>query len=276
MVPLLLQHGHHVTIAVRDIRRGQHLAQQWQQQTSGTVHVEHLDLADLRSVTRLIEALLGRNVSVLINNAGLSSRAAAPTAQGYEAHWGVMHLGHAALTLGLLDDLARVQGRVLTIAAYGHRYARLDVATTTGDKPINPYAAYVQAKLAQVTFIRHLADHSPAATRASGVTALAAHPGMVATALAPDLPRAVRAAAMRLAVTAQRSAQAMVELAVAHPGAPSGSYFSYHTFTRRMPTHPAKLSPRVQRLEHSQRVWRLTLEQLAKAGHPAKWYSHEG
>ena len=85
-----------------------------------------------------------------------------------------------------------------------------------------------------------------------------------------------RAAAMRLAVTPERCAQAMVELAVARPGAPSGSYLSYHTFTRRMPVRPATLSPRVRRLEHSQRVWRLTLEQLAKAGHPAKWYSHEG
>lgn len=265
LAPLLLARGHALTLAVRDTAAGHALADDLRTRyRTAEVQVAHLDLADLSSVVRLVEHVRVQRLDLLINNAGLSSRTAPRTAQGFEAHWGIMYLGHAALTLGLLDNLHTHEGRVLAVAAYGHRFAHLDPATTTGDRPINAYAAYVQAKLAQVVLTRHLGH--PTVNATPPVTAFAAHPGMVDTSIGTDLPPVIRRAAMALAVSPQTSAAAMAQVAVDQPAADTGRYFGYHTFTRRMPTTAARPSRRVERLYAAGSVWDLTIQQLTHAG----------
>ena len=80
-----------------------------------------LDLASLASVRDCAAVLLGRDepLHVLVNNAGVGGQRG-KTADGFELHFGVNHLGHFALTMLLLYRLkasgSGTQGaRVVTV-----------------------------------------------------------------------------------------------------------------------------------------------------------------
>jgi NAD(P)-dependent dehydrogenase (short-subunit alcohol dehydrogenase family) len=261
LVPLLAARGYAVVLPCRRPAAGDEVREEVRARVPGAeVEVVPLDLADLDAVRAVAASLASRPLDLLVTNAGLSTGSTARTAQGFEVHWGVMHLAHAALALGVLDALRARRGRLLTVAAYGYRYARLDPATTTGERPIGRYAAYVQAKLAQVVLTRDLA------LRHDGeLTAYSVHPGMVATAIGSDLPPLARRAAVGLAVPPERSAAALARLALDPVDAPNGSYFSYRTPLRHLPRRPAPLTARARDTATTALVRRLTEQQLAGA-----------
>lgn len=262
LVPLLAARGYAITLPCRRPAAGSAVREEVRARVPGAVvDVVPLDLADLDAVAAFAASLARGPLDLLVNNAGLSTRSTARTAQGFEVHWGVMHLAHAALALGALDALRARRGRLLTVAAHGYRYARLDPATTTGERPVGRYAAYVQAKLAQVVLTRDLA------LRYDGeLTAWSVHPGVVATAIGPDLPALARRASLRLAVAPERSAAAVARLALDPVDAPNGSYFSYRTPLRHLPRRPAPLTARARDTATTVAVRRLTEQQLAATG----------
>ncbi len=182
--------GAEVVMAVRDLDRGQAAAQRIRDEVvDAKLRIIHLDLADLRSVHdfAVTEAAAGP-VDLLVNNAGLMlvpNRVL--TSDGFESQMGVNHLGHFALTAGLLPALLQAEaGRVVSVTSIAARRARsLDHGLgLTGS--YTPMGAYSQSKLAVALFAEEL-DRRLRATGAR-VTSVLAHPGWSATGVSSDRP----------------------------------------------------------------------------------------
>jgi NAD(P)-dependent dehydrogenase (short-subunit alcohol dehydrogenase family) len=180
----LAAHGAHVVLAARDPGRGAAAVDRIRAET-GADRVERglLDLADLASVRRFAAEVTARHerLDVLVNNAAaiiLPRRQL--TADGFEAHFGINHLGHFALTGLLLPALRRSAGagrpaRVVTVTSMMYRNARLDFDDLQGED-YRPARAYGRSKLANVLFGRELERRSGGAPRS-----LLAHPGYART-----------------------------------------------------------------------------------------------
>lgn len=120
-----------------------------------------LDLGSLASVKEgalaVRRALDGRRIDVMVNNAGIMALPQRTLTQdGFEAHLGVNHLGHFALTARLFDLLAPT-ARVVTVASAAHQLGHLDFADMGLEKTYEPWPAYGRSKLANVLFSSELA-----------------------------------------------------------------------------------------------------------------------
>jgi len=177
--------GAHVVLACRDRDRGRQAAQR----ITGTarqssVQAEVLDLADLASVRRFAGKLLQRHtgIDILVNNAGIAGGPRRNTADGFEVHLGVNHLGHFALTGLLLPALlARAGARVVSLTSSVAAQGRIDFADLNSERRYRFVAAYSQSKLATLMFALEL-DRRVRAGAASLVS-VAVNPGIVATSL---------------------------------------------------------------------------------------------
>jgi NAD(P)-dependent dehydrogenase (short-subunit alcohol dehydrogenase family) len=166
--------GTRVVLAVRNPAKGQAVAAA----IGGRTEVRELDLSSLDSVRDFAAAWDGP-VDVLINNAGVSAPTLERTADGFEAKIGVNHLGHFALTSLLLEHIT---GRIVTVASQAERAARLDLDDLNWTvRPYQPSRAYNDSKLANLLFTAELQRRLAAA--GSPVKAVAAHPGLVDTAI---------------------------------------------------------------------------------------------
>ena len=149
---------------------------------SAALRVSEVDLADLRSVGSFTdrERRVGP-LHVLVANAGVMLVPARQfTADGFEMHMGVNHIGHAALILGLLPVMSEGSaGRIVVVGSTAHWFTlRLDDDLgTTG--PYTPMGAYANSKLAGTLFMCEL-DRRLGAS-GSRVRAVGAHPGWCAT-----------------------------------------------------------------------------------------------
>jgi NAD(P)-dependent dehydrogenase (short-subunit alcohol dehydrogenase family) len=175
--------GAEVVMAVRDLDRGQAAAQRIRDQVADAkLRIIQLDLAELASVHDFAaaEAAAGP-IDLLVNNAGLMLvPTRVLTRDGFESQMGVNHLGHFALTAGLLPALLQSDaGRVVSVTSIAARRARsLDHGLgLTGEYA--PMGAYSQSKLAVALFAEEL-DRRLRATGAR-VTSVLAHPGWSAT-----------------------------------------------------------------------------------------------
>ena len=142
-----------------------------------SITVAMLDLASLRSVQAFVAQFLAGQepLHILINNAGLITRALTRTANGFEAHFGVHHLGHFALTTGLLPALrAAGNARVVSLTSVAHQANDFDFEDPNySRRSYEVWAAYGKSKTATALFATGLMQqHS-----AEGVTANAVHPG---------------------------------------------------------------------------------------------------
>jgi NAD(P)-dependent dehydrogenase (short-subunit alcohol dehydrogenase family) len=166
--------GARVVLAVRSTGKGKAVAAAM----PGVTEVRRLDLASLESV-RAFAAGWDGPVDLLINNAGVSAPALERTADGFEMKFGTNHLGHFALTNLLLSH---VTGRVVTVASQAERLGRLDFDDLNWERrPYAPARAYNDSKLANLLFTAELQRRLTAA--GSPVLAMAAHPGLVGTAI---------------------------------------------------------------------------------------------
>lgn len=166
------------TRALEDIRRAS---------GSDRVDLELFDLADLSSVRAGARRLLDRyeQIHVLVNNAGLVLSRRSETKDGFEATFGVNHLGPFLLTRELTGRLeASAPSRVVTVASTAHRSARggLDFDDLQSERHYAGMRAYGRSKLANILFSNELARR----LGGTGVTANSLHPGTVATGFARD------------------------------------------------------------------------------------------
>jgi len=184
----LAREGATVVMTARDPVRGQAAVDDVERSTGrNDVELLHLDLASLRSVKDAVDEFRGRHdrLHVLVNNAGLILSERRETEDGFEATFGINHLGHYVLTR-LLEDLLRdsAPARIINLSSDAHRQSKgLDFDDLMRAK--NGYsglAAYSDSKLANVLFTRELARR----LEGSDVVVHAVHPGVVRTGFAQD------------------------------------------------------------------------------------------
>ncbi len=157
----------------------------------GAIAIE-CDLGKLASVRSAAAELLARDepLDVLVNNAGIGGQRGL-TADGFELHYGVNHLGHFLLTTLLLERLrASAPARIVHVASGSHYKARgIDWdALQRPTSSVSGMAEYSVSKLANVLFSNELARR----LAGSGITSVALNPGRVATNIWQRMPWPLR------------------------------------------------------------------------------------
>jgi NAD(P)-dependent dehydrogenase (short-subunit alcohol dehydrogenase family) len=174
--------GAAVTLAVCDVDAGLRAAADIAAGT-GNDHVRAvpLDLSDLGSIADFV-AEWDLPLHLLVNGARVSDPPERHTADGWETHFAVNHLGHFALALGLHDALASAgTARIVAVSSPAHLLSPVvfeDVHFAF--RPYDPVLAHAQSMTATALF----AVGATARWARDGITANAATPGATTTLLA--------------------------------------------------------------------------------------------
>lgn len=165
-----LAEGCEVTLAVRSLDRGTAAESLLRDEfRAAHLNVEQLDLADLNSVKQFAESI--SNWDVLINNAGAKiERPYKQTAQGFEWHVGVNHLGHFGLT-AMLWPKGSPSAKVVTVSSIVARKGNLEFEPIEFDRG----TAYANSKLMNLVFAQELARRLDSSSSAK--SSMVAHPG---------------------------------------------------------------------------------------------------
>ncbi|KAF9156042.1 hypothetical protein BG015_007459 [Linnemannia schmuckeri] len=182
----LVEAGYFTVIGCRTVSKGREAIAKIEEQTGITdrMTVLPLDLASQESVkafTRDFKALGYISLDVLVCNAGMMDIPFGLTKDGYEMQFGVNHLGHYTLTLGLLPLLNNAtQGRIIVLTS-GAMYSSTDIRydLLQGPKGYSRLGHYSYSKLANVLFVKAL-DRRLRGFQ-SNITVNAAHPGACST-----------------------------------------------------------------------------------------------
>ncbi|MGI8937063.1 MAG: oxidoreductase [Iamia sp.] len=184
----LARAGATVVLTARDPAKGEATRDQILRKVpDARLEVGTLDLASLASVEGFATEVAEHHprIDVLVNNAGIMATPFARTEDGFELQIGTNHLGPFALTNRLLPSIeAAPAGRVVTVASIAHLWG--DTAFDVDDLSAERrrylrWLAYGQSKLANLLFTFELERRLVAS--GSRTRALAAHPGLVRTAL---------------------------------------------------------------------------------------------
>ncbi len=233
----LARRGGRVHLACRSRVKGEAAAAAIARQTgSDQVRFLPLDLADLASVRQSAAGFLalGEPLHVLVNNAGVGGQRGM-TADGFELHFGVNHLGHFALTQALLPLLTESgPARVVNVASGSHyqatgiEFEELRYKT----KGITGMPEYAVSKLCNVLFTQELARRLDGAL----VTSYAVHPGTVASQIWRRVPWGARQIVTRRMLTIEQGAVTSLYCATAPElASESGKYYEQCTVTEPSP-----------------------------------------
>jgi len=194
---------------------------------SDDVRLLMLDLASLSSVRACAAEFLALDepLHVLVNNAGVGGQRGL-SADGFELHFAVNHLGHFALTQLLLDRLAASGPgtRVVNVSSEAHYNARgIDFAAVRRRTATFAGAReYAVSKLCNVLFTQELARRLDRTV----VTSYALHPGVVASDIWRRVPRLARPFITRRMLTTEQGAVTSVYCATSSAAAgDSGLYY---------------------------------------------------
>jgi NAD(P)-dependent dehydrogenase (short-subunit alcohol dehydrogenase family) len=149
------------------------------------LRVQRLDLASLEQVRVFAKAFLGAGLplDLLIANAGVMQSALERTADGFEIHLGINHLGHFLLTNLLLEKLCTsAPARVVVVSSEAQHFASIsrDLEDLNWDKKkYSGMRAYGNSKLMNTLFANELFRR----VQHRGVVANSLHPGIVLTEL---------------------------------------------------------------------------------------------
>jgi NAD(P)-dependent dehydrogenase (short-subunit alcohol dehydrogenase family) len=184
----LAREGHRVIMACRNLE-GSESALEQARTDSGSKSIElmQLDLASQASIRDFATAFSDRHarLSVLVNNAGVIPRTRQVTQDGFEAQFGVNHLGPFLLTHLLLERLKEsAPARIVTVSSIVHHQGDIDFDDLQSEKRYGALNAYRQSKLANILFTYELARR----LEGTRVTANCLHPGVVDTGIARDVP----------------------------------------------------------------------------------------
>jgi retinol dehydrogenase-12 len=185
----LAEHGADVIIACRNPQLGTEAVNNIKEKHPlALISTMILDLASLESVDKFVTEYRasGRQLHVLMNNAGVMACPKATTKDGFEMQFGVNHLGHFYLTNKLVDILQASStvdqpARVVNLSSIGHYLVsppmgiRMD--DLHGDKNYDLWDRYGSSKMANVLFTVEAnrrwnqGDHP--------VISVAVHPGFI-------------------------------------------------------------------------------------------------
>jgi NAD(P)-dependent dehydrogenase (short-subunit alcohol dehydrogenase family) len=193
---------------------------------SDQVRLLLVDLADLASVREAADEFLrlGEPLHVLINNAGVAG-ARGRTADGFEIHFGINHLGHFALTTALLPLLTEsAPARIVNVASDAHYQAKgIDFeGLRNRTKGMTGLPEYAVSKLCNVLFAAELARRQAD----TGVSAYSLHPGVVASEIWRRVPWPARQIMTRRMLSIEQGAQTSLYCATSPEVAgESGKYY---------------------------------------------------
>jgi retinol dehydrogenase-13 len=264
----LAAQGFRVVMTSRDAAKGE-AALARVRERSGSTDVERrgLDLASFASIRAFADGVLAAHpeVHVLVNNAGVHLSDRRETAEGFEMTFGVNHLGPFLLTSLLIERLrASGPARVVVVASAAHRRAPRGLPfddLQTEHHRYRGFRVYGESKLANILFARELARREAA----TGVTANACHPGLVATDFGGDgdthgLFGAVSQMTMRrVGLSPAQGAATQIWLASSPEVADrTGGYF--------VNAKDARPSAAARDDEAARRLWALSEDLIARAG----------
>ena len=158
----LAKAGARVVIGARNLEKAEPVAKDIRESTKNPdVEVEKLDLGSLASVNEFVKRYLEkkRPLHILINNAGVMEASKSYTVDGFETDFGTNHVGHFALTLGLIPALIEgfkqsgKKSRVVNVSSLAHAYSDIvydDINFKNREWTI--FAAYGQSKTANILF----------------------------------------------------------------------------------------------------------------------------
>jgi NAD(P)-dependent dehydrogenase (short-subunit alcohol dehydrogenase family) len=222
---VLAERGAQVTIACRDLAKGQRAAAE----IGAGADFVRLDLTSLASVQEAAGEISSRHetLDLLINNAGVMMTPYAQTEDGFELQLATNHLGHFALTGLLLDRMLTVPGaRIVAVSSFMHRRGSIDFDDLMSERRYNRTAAYGQSKLANLLFAYELQRRL--AKAGAQAIALAAHPGYASTGLTGNMPALMQAGSRAvepfIAQSAEKGALPILRAAT-DPAAQGGEYY---------------------------------------------------
>jgi len=152
-----------VLIATRDMKKAEEVALALRKETGNkNIEFEHLDLASLKNVRAFVQRYLDtkRPLHILINNAGIMACPQWYTEDGFEMQFGTNHMGHFALTLGLLPALREgvrtLKGkcvRVVNVSSIAHYFSDIVYEDINyKSRAYVPWVSYGQSKTANILF----------------------------------------------------------------------------------------------------------------------------
>jgi NAD(P)-dependent dehydrogenase (short-subunit alcohol dehydrogenase family) len=180
--------GARVTLGARDVAKAEAVAETIRAgATERQLDVTFMELTSLESVRDCAKRFLAENekLDVLINNAGLMGCELARTSDGWELQLATNHIGHFLFTCMLVPALrSAAPARIVNLSSAGHRLGDVDFEDPHFEnRAYDKWEAYGQSKTANILFTVEL-DRRLAA---SGVRAVAVHPGMIMTELGRHL-----------------------------------------------------------------------------------------
>lgn len=255
----LAKRGARVLFAGRSREKNLSAIEQVRRETGNDdLHFVELDLADLEQVRACARKLneTEARLDVLILNAGLV-RVRSLTAQGFEATFGVNHLGHMLLTLLLEPLLVKAApSRVVVVASRAHERTRQPIDSATLRRPTATYTGwreYQQSKLANMLFAAELARR----WQEKGVNVYALHPGVIASDIWRVAPTPLRQLGMLFMRTPEEGARASLHCATSEAaGRETGRYYD-EDGSHRQP------SPLAVDVQAQAALWAYSMEALA-------------
>jgi NAD(P)-dependent dehydrogenase (short-subunit alcohol dehydrogenase family) len=181
----LAAHGAHVIGAVRDLGKAEAATAEVRAAAAAnntTFELIELDLASLSSARTAADKLLaaGKNIDIIIANAGVMATPFGHTADGFETQFGTNHLGHFVF-INRIASLLNPGGRLINLSSSGHRFSNVNLEDPNFETtPYEPFAAYGRSKTANILF----AVEFDRRHKARGIRAAAVHPGGIQTELA--------------------------------------------------------------------------------------------
>lgn len=234
----LARAGASLTLACRSRAKTQPVIDEIRALSGNEPAFVELDLGSLRSVAACVGELLARDrpIDVLLNNGGLAGQRG-QTADGFELAFGTNHLGHFALTMGLLDRIRSSRApRIVNVASMAHYKCKgIDYDRVVGPtRTLTGFREYQVSKLANILFTqrlqRDLAD--------TGVVAVSLHPGVVRTDIWRAIPWPFRDLVTRGMITAEEGAQTSLYCATASEVAAQPALY----YDRCKPREPSRLA----------------------------------
>lgn len=178
---VLSSRGARVILAGRSAARLNDAADQLRRlRADAVVDTAVVDLGSLASIrdvsTKLAEA---EAIDLLFNNAGVMNiPERRTTGDGFEMTFGTNHLGHFALTAGLLPALMRSPAaRIVTVTAIAGTWRRGRLEDPMSERHYAAMGAYAKSKRANIVFTEELARR----LHGTSVEAMVVHPGAAMT-----------------------------------------------------------------------------------------------
>lgn len=168
-------------------------------------------------------------IDVLANNAGGLFSGPTRTVDGFEKTFQVNHLAPFLLTHLLMEPLLEGDAAVVNTSSIGARvFSRLDLDDIQTQERYRPNRAYGNAKLANILFTKGLHERF----QDRGLSAVAFHPGQVATNFASDTTSYLRGlyhgVAKSFLVSPQQGGANLAHFITGRPGTEwhSGEYYN--------------------------------------------------